>query len=48
MPNLPTFIAPSRFSDAVKSLAQVKLIYDQQIGHLRQAMQRCVGALLSG
>ncbi len=49
MPYLPTFIAPSRFSDPAKALAQVRLIYDQQIGHLRQAMQRYVaGETLPG
>ena len=49
MPYLPTFIAPIRFTDPVKALAQVRLIYDQQISHLRQAMQRYVaGGTLPG
>ncbi len=40
MPYLPPFIAPTRHSDPAAALAQVKAIYDQQIGHLRGAMQR--------
>ncbi len=39
MPNLPTFIAPARFTDAALALAQVVLIYESSIQHLRQAMQ---------
>jgi AMP nucleosidase len=42
MPYLPDFIAPARFTDPVAALAQVQLIYDQQIAHLRAAMQRFV------
>jgi AMP nucleosidase len=42
MPYLPAFIAPARFTDAAAALAQVQLIYDQQIAHLRAAMQRFV------
>ncbi|BDT69784.1 AMP nucleosidase [Comamonadaceae bacterium OS-1] len=49
MPYLPAFIAPTRFSDPVAALAQVHLIYDQQIAHLRLAMQRFVaGETLPG
>jgi AMP nucleosidase len=49
MPYLPPFIAPSRFTDPVAALAQVQRIYDQQIDHLRQAMQRFVaGETLPG
>ena len=49
MPYLPPFIAPSRFSDPAAALAQVQLIYDQQIAHLRDAMQRYVaGETLPG
>ena len=42
MPYLPTFIAPSRYADPAAALAQVRLIYQQQIDHLRDAMQRFV------
>ena len=42
MPYLPSFIAPTRFSVAADALAQVQLIYSQQIAHLRSAMQRYV------
>ncbi|MDR3451650.1 MAG: AMP nucleosidase [Rhodoferax sp.] len=42
MPYLPPFIAPTRHTDAEAALAQVQTIYTQQIGHLRQAMQRFV------
>ena len=40
MPYLPPFIAPSYFTDPAAALAQVQRIYDQQIAHLRDAMQR--------
>src|SRR4051812_18529014 len=40
MPFMPPFIAPTRHSDPESALAQVRAIYAQQIGHLRQAMQR--------
>ncbi len=42
MPYLPNFIAPTRYTDAAAALAQVRAIYDQQIEHLRSAMQRYV------
>ena len=42
MPYLPAFIAPTRYTDAEAALAQVRAIYDQQIAHLRDAMQRYV------
>jgi AMP nucleosidase len=42
MPYLPAFIAPARYTDAEAALAQVRAIYDQQIAHLRGAMQRYV------
>jgi AMP nucleosidase len=42
MPYLPAFIAPTRYTDAAAALAQVRIIYDQQIAHLRDAMQRYV------
>nr|WP_315227118.1 AMP nucleosidase [uncultured Albidiferax sp.] len=49
MPYLPAFIAPTRFTDPLAALAQVHLIYDQQIAHLRLAMQRFVaGETLPG
>ena len=42
MPYLPPFIAPTRYRDPAAALAQVRRIYDQQISHLRSAMQRYV------
>ncbi len=42
MPYMPPFIAPSRHSDPVSALDQVRTIYTQQIDHLRSAMQRFV------
>ena len=49
MPYLPPFIAPSRYTDPAAALAQVRAIYNQQIGHLRDAMQRFVaGEALPG
>ncbi|WP_411880494.1 AMP nucleosidase [Polaromonas sp. YR568] len=49
MPYLPPFIAPSRYSDPAAALVQVRAIYDQQIAHLRDAMQRYVaGETLPG
>ena len=42
MANLPTFIAPARFTDPALALEQVARIYDASIGHLRQAMQQFV------
>jgi AMP nucleosidase len=49
MPFMPTNIAPSRHRDPDSALAQVRAIYEQQIGHLRSAMQRFVaGETLPG
>ncbi|MDW5442419.1 AMP nucleosidase [Polaromonas sp. SM01] len=49
MAYLPTFIAPTRYTDPLAALAQVQTIYDQQISHLREAMQRYVaGETLPG
>ena len=49
MPYLPSFIAPTRYASATDALAQVQLIYSQQIAHLRGAMQRYVaGETLPG
>ena len=42
MPQIPPFIAPTRHSDPAQALAQVQHIYQQQIEHLRTAMQRFV------
>ena len=42
MPLIPDFIAPTRHTDPADALAQVQRIYQQQIGHLRDAMQRFV------
>ncbi len=38
----PPFIAPTRHTDAAAALAQVQLIYEQQVSHLRRSMQRYV------
>ena len=49
MPYLPTFIAPSRFSDPAAALAKAREIYDASLNHLRGAMQRYVaGETLPG
>src|SRR3954470_340519 len=49
MPFMPPHIAPSRHSDPDSALAQVRAIYEQQIAHLRSAMQRFVaGETLPG
>lgn len=42
MSYLPPYIAPQRFTDPVAALAQVQVIYDNSIAHLRQAMQTYV------
>ena len=42
MPLIPDFIAPTRHTDPAQALDQVQRIYQQQIGHLRDAMQRFV------
>jgi AMP nucleosidase len=42
MPHLPSFIAPSRFTDPAAALAQVHAIYAASLAHLRDAMQRFV------
>ena len=38
----PPFIAPMRFTDADAALAQIQLIYNAGIAHLREALQRFV------
>ncbi len=49
MPYPPPFIAPTRHASPQAALDQVRLIYDQQIGHLRQAVQRfAAGETLAG
>ena len=49
MPYQPPFIASSHYTDPAAALAQVQAIYDQQIAHLRNAMQRYVaGETLPG
>jgi AMP nucleosidase len=35
----PPFIAPTRYDDPAAALAQVRLIYDSSVGHLRHALQ---------
>ncbi|MBB5192714.1 AMP nucleosidase [Silvimonas terrae] len=42
LPYLPRFIAPTRYTDPAAALAQVKLIYENSVNHLRDAMQRFV------
>jgi AMP nucleosidase len=42
----PTYIAPTRHTSAESALAQVRLIYDQQIQHLRDCMRRYVAGQL--
>ncbi|MDB5929404.1 MAG: nucleosidase, partial [Polaromonas sp.] len=42
MPYLPSFTASTRHTDPAAAVAQVQAIYDQQIAHLRHAMQRYV------
>jgi AMP nucleosidase len=39
MPNMPAFFAPTRYTDPAQALAQVRLIYDTSLQHLRTAMQ---------
>ncbi|MFM2275321.1 MAG: hypothetical protein RL211_1193 [Pseudomonadota bacterium] len=39
---LPTFIAPSRFTDPTAALAKACEIYDSSLAHLREGMQRFV------
>ena len=39
MPLIPDFIAPTRHTDPADALAQVQRIYQQQIGHLREALR---------
>ena len=48
MPHLPLFIAPTRYKDPAAALAQVRAIYDQQIAHLRDSMQRYVAGETPG
>jgi len=42
MSYLPAFIAPASFTDPAAALARVREIYDTNITHLREAMQRFV------
>ena len=42
MSYLPPFIAPARFTDPAAALAWARQIYDTNIAHLREAMQRFV------
>ncbi|MDM0082016.1 AMP nucleosidase [Variovorax sp. J31P179] len=42
MPYMPAFIAPARFTDPDAALAQVRLIYNGGLQHLRDAMLRFV------
>ncbi|MFD0668694.1 AMP nucleosidase [Ramlibacter sp. MAHUQ-53] len=40
MPFMPAFIAPIRYEDPDEALQQVRRIYQQQVDHLRDAVQR--------
>ncbi|MDD2712484.1 MAG: AMP nucleosidase [Simplicispira sp.] len=42
MPHIPEPLAPTRHTDPAQALEQVQRIYQQQIGHLRAAMQQFV------
>ncbi len=42
MSNQPAFVAPARFDDPERALAQVRAIYDAGIAHLRDALHRFV------
>ncbi|HOZ65648.1 MAG TPA: AMP nucleosidase [Burkholderiaceae bacterium] len=49
MAYLPSFIAPSQFTDPAAALAKAREIYDSSLAHLREAMQRFVaGETLPG
>ncbi|VWX60413.1 AMP nucleosidase [Burkholderiales bacterium 8X] len=49
MPYMPAFIAPARFTDPAAALAQVQLIYNSGLRHLRDSMLRFVaGEALPG
>jgi AMP nucleosidase len=49
MAYLPTFIAPSQFTDPAAALAKAREIYNSSLAHLREAMQRFVaGETLPG
>ncbi len=49
MPSTPSFIAPTQHDDPAQALAQVRRIYSQQVGHLREAVQRfAAGETLPG
>ena len=43
-----TFVAPANFNDPAAALAQVKLIYDTSIAHLRDALQKFVAGVELG
>ncbi len=42
MQHLSAFVAPARFDDPAAALAQVRLIYDNSVNHLREALQAFV------
>ena len=42
MSNAPNYVAPARFDDPAAALAQVRVIYDSSIHHLRDALQAFV------
>jgi AMP nucleosidase len=48
MTTLPLYIAPSRYDNADDALAQVRLIYDSSIAHLRENLQRFVAGDVVG
>ena len=42
------FVAPIRFDDPAAALAQVRLIYDNSVAHLREALQAFVAGDATG
>ena len=42
MSSEPAFVAPSRFDDPERALAQVRAIYEAGIAHLRDTLHRFV------
>ena len=43
----PTFIAPAQFTDAQQALAQIQMLYDSSIHHLRSSLQAYVAGTLT-
>ena len=43
MPQMPAFIAPTRHTSPESAVAQARQIYEQQVTHVREAVQRFAG-----